>query len=666
MPESTIQQKVPVSIQDELRTSYLDYAMSVIIGRALPDVRDGLKPVHRRILYSMFEQGITATTAFKKCARVVGDVLGKYHPHGDSAVYDAMVRMAQDFSLRMPLVDGQGNYGSIDGDGAAAMRYTEARLTAIAGDLLGDLKHDTVDFVPNYDDSEHEPSVLPAKFPQLLVNGASGIAVGMATNIPPHNLGEIVDATVALIHDPETPIAELNAIVPGPDFPTGGLIYGKSGIRQAYDTGRGSVVMRGRTHVEPIRGSNDREQIIITEVPYQCNKARLVGRIAELVREKRIEGISEVRDESDRDGIRVAIELKKDVFPQVVLNHLFRLTALQSTFGVINLSIVNGRPQVLDLKETLGHFIGHRREVVRRRSRHLLSKAEGRREIVVGLGMATTDIDRVVNTIRASQTVDEARTRLMELSLTGLGEFLRRADRPEEECRQADEAGDYRLSERQAKAILEMRLARLTGLEREKLAREYGDLTKEIDGLTAVLSDEDLLMDVIIGELTEVKDKYANPRRTEIVEAEVEILMEDLIQEEDMAVAISHAGYIKRTAVSTYRAQRRGGKGRSGMDAREEDWVKKLFVASTHSYVFFFSNLGKLYVKKVYQIPEAAANARGRAIVNFVGLDQGEKVAAITPVGDFEDGSYIVTLTRKGQVKKTAVSEYRNYRETGL
>jgi DNA gyrase subunit A len=668
MTESTIQQRIPVSIQDELRTSYLDYAMSVIIGRAIPDVRDGLKPVHRRILYSMQEQGITHSGSFKKCARVVGDVLGKYHPHGDLAVYDAMVRMAQDFSLRAPLVDGQGNYGSIDGDSAAAMRYTEAKLTALAADMLSDLDKDTVDFIPNYDDSEREPSVLPAKFPQLLVNGSGGIAVGMATNIPPHNLGEVVDATIALIDNPDILLAELIDYMPGPDFPTGALIYGRSGIHSAYSTGRGSVVMRAKTHTEPIPGSNDREMIVVTEVTYQCNKARVVARIAELMRDKRIEGISEIRDESNREGIRVVVELRKDVFPQVVLNHLFRLTALQSTFGVINLSIVDGKPRVLDLKETLLCFVEHRREVVRRRTRFELTKAEARKEIVEGLGMATSDIDAIVSTIRASADVEEARARLMTLKLGGLGEFLRRAGRPEEECTAADARGDYQLSERQAKAILEMRLARLTGLEREKLATEYGSLCGETARLSAILSDDALLMQMIVDDLREVKEKHADERRTEIVESEAEIHIEDLIQVEDMAVAISHLGYIKRTSVSNYRAQRRGGKGRSGMDAREEDWVKELFVASTHSYVFFFSNHGKLYVKKVYEIPEAAPNARGRAIVNFVGLDQAEKetVAAITPVTDFEEGKYIVTLTRRGQVKKTALTDYRNYRETGI
>jgi DNA gyrase subunit A len=649
-----------------MRTSYLDYAMSVIIGRAIPDVRDGLKPVHRRILFSMHEQNIRAGTAYKKCARVVGDVLGKYHPHGDLAVYDALVRMAQPFSLRVPLVDGQGNFGSIDGDSAAAMRYTEARLAPIADELLADIDKDTVDLVPNYDESEREPSVLPARFPQLLVNGAGGIAVGMATNIPPHNLGEIVDATIAIIRDEDIHLAEVAEIVPGPDFPTGGIIYGRSGIAQAYATGRGSVVMRARTHVEEIAGSADRQRIVVTEVPYQCNKARLVARIAELVKDKRVEGISEIRDESDREGIRVAIDLKKDVFSQVVENHLFRLTALQSSFGVINLSIVDGKPRVLNLKQTLQYFIEHRREVVRRRCRFELGQAEARREVVLGLGMATTEVDLVVETIRSSRDVEQARERLMELPLRGLSEFLRRAGRPAEEVAEAAAAGPYQLSERQARAILDMRLARLTGLERDKLAQEYGTLSLEIQRLMAILGDEGLLLDVIVGELEEVKAKFATPRRTEIVAAEVEIGIEDLIQEEDVVVSISHGGYIKRTPLSTYRAQGRGGRGRRGMVAADEDWVSELFVASTHSQVFFFSDQGKVYVKKVYEVPQAEANARGRAIVNFVGMDPGEKVAAFTPITDFTPGTYIVTLTKRGQIKKTETTEFQNIREKGI
>ena len=667
MDETTnIPQKVPVSIQDELRNSYLDYAMSVIIGRAIPDVRDGLKPVHRRILYSMHEQKIGPSGAHKKCARVVGDVLGKYHPHGDLAVYDALVRMGQPFSLRYMLIDGQGNYGSVDGDSPAAMRYTEAKLSRIATEMLADIDKETVDFIPNYDDSEVEPSVLPAKFPQLLVNGSGGIAVGMATNIPPHNLGEIIDATVAIIKNPEVTLQDLLLLVPGPDFPTGGLIYGRSGIEQAYRTGRGAVVMRGKAEVEKTH-KGDREQIVVTEIPYQVNKARLHAKIAELMKEKRIEGISEVRDESDREGIRLVVELKKDVFPQVILNQLYRLTDLQTSFGVINLSIVNGRPAVLNLKETLAHFIEHRREVVTRRCRYELRQAEAQREIVEGLGMATNDVDRVVATIRASRDTEEARARLMALPLRGLGEFLRRAGRPETECESADAKGDYFLSERQAKAILEMRLSRLTGLELEKLAAEYGELLKEIERLRTILADAAILMNVIVMELEDIKSRFNDKRRTEIVAAEAEIQVEDLIQEEDMVVTISHAGYVKRTAVSTYRAQKRGGKGKVGMEAREEDWVSQLFVASTHSFVFFFSDKGKVYVKKVYEIPEGARTAKGRAIVNFVGMEPGEKVAAITPVPrTFDDKTFVVTITKGGQIKKTALVEYENYRERGI
>jgi len=656
----------PVSLQDEMRSSYLDYAMSVIIGRAIPDARDGLKPVHRRILFAMHELKLSANQPYKKCAKVVGEVLGKYHPHGDASVYDALVRMAQDFSLRHMLIDGQGNFGSIDGDPPAAYRYTECRLARISAEMLADLEKDTVDFIPNFDESEQEPVVLPARFPNLLVNGAGGIAVGMATNIPPHNLGEIIDATVALAKDENLPIDELLRIVPGPDFPTGGTIYGRSGIEQAYRTGRGSIVIRAKSHVEKVGGKGDREQIVVTELPYQVNKARLHTKIAELVRDKRVEGIAEVRDESDREGMRFVIELKKDVFPQVVLNQLFRLTDLQTTFGVNNLSIVNGRPEVLDLKSTLRVFIDHRREVVTRRCRFELRQAEAEREIVEGLGMAITEVDLVISTIRKAPNPDVAKVELMKLPLEGLEEFVRRAGRPEEEIERASKRRPYLLSERQAKAILDMRLARLTGLEREKLAKDYGDLCEKIAKLSAILADPKLLDGVIIQELEDVKAKYAEPRRTDIVPTEAEINIEDLIQEEDMVVTISHAGYIKRTPVSEYRAQRRGGRGKIGMEARDEDFVNQLFIASTHSFVFFFNDSGKVYVKKVYEIPAAARNAKGRAIVNFIGMEPGEKIAAITPVAEMREGLFIVTLTRKGQIKKTEVTEYENYREKGI
>jgi len=655
----------PVSIQEEMRTSYLDYAMSVIIGRAIPDARDGLKPVHRRILYAMRDLNLTPGTSFSKCAKVVGEVLGNYHPHGDASVYDALVRMAQGFSMRHLLVDGQGNFGSVDGDPAAAYRYTECRLARISMELLTDIEKDTVDYAPNFDESRQEPVVLPARFPNLLVNGSGGIAVGMATNIPPHNLGEVVEATIHLIREPDCSVADLMQFIQGPDFPTGAIIYGRAGIHQAYTTGRGSVVMRARSVTEKVPGT-EREQIVFTEIPYQVNKARLAAKIGELIRDKRVEGIREVRDESDRDGMRLVVELKKDIFPQVVLNQLYRLTDLQASFGIINLSIVNGRPAILDLKETLNIFVEHRRDVVSRRTRFELSKAEAQREIVEGLGMAVTEVDLVIKTIRESPDPDVAKERLMALPLKGLEAFVRRAGRPEAEITAAREHGDYTLSERQAKAILEMRLSRLTGLEQEKLAQEYGELCSEIARLRAILSDENLLMDIIVQELEEVRSKHADPRKTTIEDNEAEIQLEDLIQEEDMVVTISHSGYIKRTPASTYEAQKRGGKGKRGMAAQDDDWVSQLFISSTHSFVFFFSDRGKVYVKKVYEIPQAARNAKGRAIVNFIGLDPDERVAAITPVDAIEDNRFIITLTRGGQIKKTPVLDYKNFREKGI
>ncbi len=658
-------QEQPVSIQDEMRTSYLDYAMSVIIGRAIPDARDGLKPVHRRILYAMRGLNLTPGTSYSKCAKVVGEVLGNYHPHGDASVYDALVRMAQTFSMRHMLVDGQGNFGSVDGDPAAAYRYTECRLARISMELLTDIDKQTVDFSPNFDESREEPVVLPARFPHLLVNGSGGIAVGMATNIPPHNLGEIIDGTIALIREPDLGIEQLLSMIPGPDFPTGAQIFGRAGIYQAYRTGRGSVVMRARTEIEKVSGT-EREQIVVTEIPYQVNKARLHAKIGELMRDKRIEGIREARDESDRDGMRLVIELKKDIFPQVVLNHLFRLTDMQSSFGIINLSIVNGRPEVLDLKQTLSVFIEHRREVVSRRTRFELSQAEAQRELVEGLGMAITEVDLVIQTIRKSRDPDAAREALMQLPLRGLEDFVRRAGRPESEIQAARERPEYRLSERQAKAILEMRLSRLTGLEQEKLATEYGELSDKISELRAILADETLLMQVIVDELEKVKEAHGEPRRTEILDNEAEIQIEDLIQEEDMVVTVSHQGYIKRTPFSTYKAQKRGGKGNRGMDARGDDFINQLFVASTHSFVFFFSDRGRVYVKKVYEVPQAARNAKGRAIVNFIGVQEGERIAAITKVVGFEEGLFVITLTRRGQIKKTPVLDYQNYRDKGI
>jgi DNA gyrase subunit A len=663
---STPSQEQPISIQDEMRTSYLDYAMSVIIGRAIPDARDGLKPVHRRILFAMHELNLGPGTSYRKCATVVGEVLGNYHPHGDASVYDALVRMAQGFSMRHPLVDGQGNFGSVDGDPPAAYRYTECRLGRIALELLADIDKDTVEHSPNFDERKLEPLVLPARFPNLLVNGSGGIAVGMATNIPPHNLGEVIDATIHLIRHPGTTVEELLAIVPGPDFPTGAYIFGRAGIYQAYKTGRGMVIMRARTEVEKVPGSADREQLVVTEIPYQVNKARLHAKIGELMRDKRIDGVREVRDESDREGMRLVVELKKDVHPQVVLNQLYRLTDMQSSFGVINLAIVNGRPAVLDLKETLALFIEHRRDVVTRRSRFELTRAEERRDVVEGLGMAVTEVDRVVKTIRESRDPEEAQQRLMTLPLHGLETFVRRAGRPESEIQAALARPDYRLNERQAKAILEMRLSRLTGLEQDKLAVEYGELSDQIERLRAILSSEALLLDLITGELEEVRSKHADARRTEIVEDEAEIQIEDLIQEEEMVVTVSHHGYIKRTSLADYKAQKRGGKGNRGMEARDDDFVNQLFIESTHSFVFFFTERGQVYVKKVYDIPQAARTGKGRAIVNFINVEPGERIAAIAPVKAFEAGLYVTTLTRGGQIKKTNVLDYQNYRTSGI
>jgi DNA gyrase subunit A len=663
---SVPQQKVPVSIQEEMRTSYLDYAMSVIIGRAIPDVRDGLKPVHRRILYSAYEQGLIPTAGYRKSATIVGDVLGKYHPHGDSAVYEAMVRLAQGFSMRYPLIDGQGNYGSIDGDRAAAYRYTEARLTKLAVELLTDIDKECVDFASNFDDRLQEPTVLPCRVPNLLVNGTNGIAVGMATNIPPHNLGEILDATVVLLRNRDATIDELIRLVPGPDFPTAGLIYGRSGIEAAYRTGRGTIVMRARIEVEKSQGRGEREQLVVTEIPYQVNKARVAARISELVREKKIDGISEVRDESDRDGIRLVVELKKDVIPQIVINHLYRQTDLQTTYGVINLAIAQGRPAILNLKETLEAFVAHRRDVVTRRTRYELRQSEAQREIIEGLGVAVTDVDRVIKTIRESADSDAAKRALMALPLAGLEAFVRRAGRPQAEIDEAKRREPYFLSERQAKAILEMRLSRLTGLEYEKLAKDFAELSEAIARYRAILASPNLLDDVIVMELEEIRSKYADKRRTEIVENDAEIPEEDLIQEEDMVVTISHAGYIKRTSPRDYRAQKRGGKGRIGMEARDEDWVTQLFVASTHAYVFFFSDKGKVYVKKVYEIPQATRTSKGRAIVNFVGMEAGEKIAAIVEIPKIEKGQFVVTLTKLGQIKKTELDEYENFREKGI
>ena len=672
MAEST--QKLPITIEDEMRRSYLDYAMSVIIGRAIPDARDGLKPVHRRILYSMHEQKVLWNQSYKKSARIVGDVLGKYHPHGDSAVYDALVRMAQDFSMRYPLVDGQGNFGSVDGDPAAAMRYTEVRMSRLASELLADIDKETVDFGPNFDDSEREPLVLPSRVPNLLINGSGGIAVGMATNVPPHNLTEIIDATVRLIDNPELTIDQLMADDPdngrigvrGPDFPTAGFIHGTGGIRQAFHTGRGRVVMRARATIEPMAGRGEREHIVVTEIPYQVNKAELLKKIADLVREKRIEGISDLRDESDRTGMRMVIELKRDAHGEIVLNQLYQMTALQSTFGVNMLAIVAGQPKLLDLKSTLRYFIEHRREVVTRRTRFELKQAERQLEIVEGLGMAVTEVDLVVSTIRNSSDPDTAREALMKLPLKGLEEFVRRAGRPDEEIAEAKARGDYFLTERQAKAILEMRLSRLTGLEREKLAGEYGSICELIRRLKEILGSEVRLFEVIVEELEEIKSRYGDARRTEILHDEGEIVMEDLIADEEVVVTVSAGGYIKRVPVTEYRAQGRGGRGSRGMDTRDEDFVRDIYVARNHDHVLFFSDRGKAYLKKVYEIPQASRSARGRAVVNFVGMEADDRVAAIVPVREFVEDGYLLTATRKGRVKRTALSAYGNIRSTGI
>ncbi|MGE0786933.1 MAG: DNA gyrase subunit A [Sandaracinaceae bacterium] len=672
----TEHQTIPVTIEDEMRSSYLNYAMSVIVGRAIPDVRDGLKPVHRRVMYTMQELGVRWNTSFKKSARIVGDAMGKYHPHGDAAIYDALVRLAQTFSMRYPLVDGQGNFGSVDGDPPAAMRYTEARMSRLASELLADIDKETVDFEPNFDDSLQEPSILPARVPNLLINGSAGIAVGMATNIPPHNLGEIVDATIRLVENPDLTIDQLMIDDPdtgrlgvkGPDFPTAGFIYGTSGIREAYHTGRGRVVMRARASFEPIAGKSDREQIVVTEIPYQVNKANLLKAIAGLVREKKLEGISDLRDESDRDGMRVVIELKRDAHGEVLLNHLYQMTQLQSTFGINSLAIVNGQPKILTLKDALVHFIWHRREVVTRRTRHDLRKANERREIIEGLGMAVTEVDLVVATIRASKDPAEAQARLMELPLRGLEDFVRRAGRPEAEIELAKQRAEYRLTERQASAILEMRLARLTGLEREKLAAEYGEVSDLIAFLEAILGSEGRLLEVIKEELQEIRERYGDERRTEIVAAEGDIDIIDLIANEPMVVVVTRGGYLKRVPLTEYQAQGRGGKGRKAAELKEEDYVRWLFVANAHDTVMFLTDIGKCYVKRIYEIPMGSRTSRGRHVNNFIGLETNdENIASILPMATLEsDEHFLLTCSLGGKVKRSPLSAYANVRTSGL
>jgi DNA gyrase subunit A len=633
------EERIPVAIEKELKRSYLDYAMSVIIGRALPDVRDGLKPVHRRILFGMWEQGSTAGKPYKKSARIVGDVMGKYHPHGDAAIYDALVRMAQPFSMRHMLVDGQGNFGSVDGDNAAAMRYTEVRLARLTEEMLGDdLEKETVEWTPNYDGSLKEPVVLPSKFPNLLVNGSSGIAVGMATNIPPHNLGEVIDACVALARNPEISLEELVTLMPGPDFPTGAIIRGTAGIRQAYATGHGSVQMQARARIEHQK-KGDRVSIIVSELPYQVNKARLVERIAELVQGKEIDGIADLRDESDRDGIRVVVDLKRDAVPQVVLNQLFKLTPMQSSFGITFLAIVDNQPRVLTLPAMLSHFLEHRKEVVTRRTRYDLARAEERAHILQGLVIALDHLDAVIKTIRAAADPPEARTALM---------------------------GNFGLSEVQAQAILDMRLQRLTALERDKIIAEHTEVLALIEKLKAILASEELVLEIIIGELEETKRRFADARRTELLPEEADISLEDLIVEEDVAVTVTRAGYIKRSAVSIYRAQRRGGRGRRGAAVREEDPVEHLFVASTHDFLLVFTSVGKVYWLKVHEVPEASPSARGKAIVNLLPVTQGEKVAALVAVKEFDPERFLLFASRKGKVKKTELSAYSNPRSNGI
>ncbi len=626
-----------ISIEEEMKISYLDYAMSVIVGRALPDIRDGLKPVHRRTLFAMHELGNTYNKPYKKSARVVGDVIGKYHPHGDQAVYDTIVRMAQDFSLRYPLVDGQGNFGSIDGDAAAAMRYTEVRMDRLAGELLEDLDKDTVNFGANYDDTLTEPTVLPAAFPNLLVNGSSGIAVGMATNIPPHNLAEVIDACILLIEKPEATLEEIMALLPGPDFPTGGFIYGIQGVRDAYATGRGLIQMRARATIE--RQKKGKTKIVITEIPYQVNKAKLIEKIAELVKDKRIEGISDLRDESDREGMRVVVELKRDEAAEVVMNQLYSMTQMKSTFGVQLLAIHRNQPVMCQLTQMLGHFIDFRVEVVTRRTRFLLTKAEERAHILEGLKIALDNIDDVVELIKKSKDIPVAREGLM---------------------------ARFGLSERQASAILEMRLARLTGLEREKVEKELKDTAAEIKRLRGILSDEKKLNAVIVDEMKEIRQRYTDTRRTEIVVDTEDLSMEDLIVDEEMLVTVSHAGYIKRSSTSLYRSQHRGGKGLTGLSMKDQDFAEHIFVASTHNYILFFTNRGKVYWLKVHQLPQLGRAAKGKNMVNLLPVEKGEEVTAFLPVREFTDGHFVVMATRKGVVKKTTLSAYSNPRSSGI
>jgi DNA gyrase subunit A len=631
-------ESIPVNIEDEMKKSYIDYAMSVIIGRALPDVRDGLKPVHRRVLYAMNELNNDWDKPYKKSARIVGDVIGKYHPHGDMAVYDAIVRMAQGFSLRYPLIDGQGNFGSIDGDPPAAMRYTEIRMAKLTSELLADIDKETIDFVPNYDESLVEPSVLPSKFPNLIVNGSSGIAVGMATNIPPHNLVETINALIALIENPDIPFEELLTHIPGPDFPTAGFIYGKEGIRTAYETGKGIIQLRAKALIERDR-KGERESIVVTELPYQINKAKLIERIAELIQDKEIEGISNIRDESDREGMRVVIELKRNEVPEVILNQLYKHTQMQTSFGIILLAIHQNQPKLLSLKEMLHLFVQHRQEVVARRSRFELKKAEARAHILEGLKKAIDQIDAIIATIKASKAPKEAKERLMER---------------------------FAFSDEQAQAILEMRLQRLTNLERRKIVEEYEETIKLINRLKALLASERLMLNLIKEELLSIRDSFGDERKTEIVETAPELKVEDLIAEEDMVVTITHTGYIKRNPISLYRSQHRGGKGKMGINVKEEDFVEDLFIASTHDYILFFTDAGRIHWKKVHEVPQAGRLTRGKAIVNLLNLSPEEKVTAILSLKDFAQEKFITFMSKKGVIKKTALEAYSNPRSGGI
>ena len=625
-----------IDIGTEMRTSFLDYAMSVIVARALPDVRDGLKPVHRRILYAMSELGMSPDKPFKKSARIVGEVIGKYHPHGDSAVYETMVGLAQDFSTRYMLVEGHGNFGSVDGDSAAAMRYTEARLSKISMELLRDLQKETIDFVPNYDGEEQEPTVLPARFPNLLVNGSYGIAVGMATSIPPHNLREVIDGVQMLIQNPDATPLDLMEVIKGPDFPTAGLILGREGIKQAYTTGRGWALMRARTEIEE---ENGKSRIIVTELPYKVNKARLVEKIADLVRDKQIDGITDLRDESDRTGMRIVIELRRDVNPNVVLNNLFKHTQLQSNYGIIMLALVDGEPKVLNLRDMLFYYLKHQQDVIRRRTEYELRKAEARAHILEGLRIALDHLDEVISLIRSSRTTEEAREGLIQR---------------------------FELSQDQAQAILDMRLQRLTGLEREKIEEEYAELTKKIAEYKAILADERLILGIISDELNEIKEKYGDDRRTEITLGADQIEDEDLIPREDVIITITHTGYIKRLPVTTYRSQKRGGKGVIGMETKENDFVEHLFVSNTHHYLMFFTNKGKAYRLKAYEIPELGRTARGTPIINLIQIEQDETINAVIPIEDFQSGQNLFFATKKGIVKKTPLEEYANIRKGGL